>query len=103
MTDAPTLLGIDRAKRPTERVPCSLFYLDEHELPPASDDEIELVAAGADVRVENAVAAKPVVTRGESLSSVHAAALAYARALNDLRCWVHGPYARTAAVWLGVM
>lgn len=46
------------------------FHLAEDEPATAPEDQIELVAAGPDVRTEHAIAAQPVVERGAALEPV---------------------------------
>ena len=96
---APSLLAIDGADAAAVRLARALLHLDEHELPAAPGDQVDLVAAGADVGAEDPVAAEPVVPRREPLAAVHAATgPAYARAWNERRCCGHGPCATTARV-----
>ena len=56
----PLLLGADRAERTAEAVRAALLHLDETQHPAAADDQVELVAAGADVCADDAPAAQPV-------------------------------------------
>ena len=61
---AARLLGVDHLERMTEAVAALLLDLDHEQPTTSTQDEIELVAARARVGVEQAVAAKPVVTEG---------------------------------------
>ncbi len=58
---------------PPKRSPRPLLHLDEDEPRAAAGDQVELVAAGADVGPEDPVAAQPVVARRDPLAAVHAA------------------------------
>jgi hypothetical protein len=49
-----------------------LLDLDHEHATTASQDEVELVAADPNVRVEEPVAAESVVAKGDSLAPVHA-------------------------------
>ena len=58
-----------------EVVPALLLHLDDDDAVAAPQDEVELVAAGSDVRVEQSVAAEPIVPKRAALAAVHAAQL----------------------------
>ncbi len=70
---AAPLLGIDHLQGMTEGGSTFLLDLDHDQAAPSAQDEVELVAAGAGVGVEQAVAAKPVVAEGAALAAIHAA------------------------------
>ena len=70
---AARLLGIDHLQRMTEGGAALLLDLDHDQTAPSAQDEVELVAAGAGVGLEQAVAAKPVVAKGAALAAIHAA------------------------------
>jgi hypothetical protein len=68
---ASLLFGADCPDRAAERIRgSSLLYLDEPQHAPASDDEVELVPAGPDVRAEDAPSTKPVPPRGAALAAI---------------------------------
>jgi len=69
----PRFLRVDHLERMPEVGTALLFHLDDHEATAAPEHEIELVPARAHVRIEEAVAAKPVVTKGAPLATIHAA------------------------------
>ena len=73
---AANLLLVDHLERVPERRASLLLHLDEQHSPAATEDEVELVASDARVRVEQAVAAKPVVAEGAALARVQAASVA---------------------------
>jgi len=50
-----------------------LLHLDDYEPTAAPEDEVELVAADAGIRLEEAVAANPIVSEGAALAAIHAA------------------------------
>ena len=50
-----------------------LLDLDDENAAPAPEDEVELVAAGAHVGLEQPIAAKPVVAKRAALAAIHAA------------------------------
>ncbi|OFW75729.1 MAG: hypothetical protein A2Y55_10470 [Actinobacteria bacterium RBG_16_68_12] len=69
----PRLLRVDHLERVAEAVPALLLHLDDEEATPAPEDEVELVASRVRVRVEQAVAAEPVVAERSALPAIHAA------------------------------
>ena len=98
------LLGVHGSDAASEELARPFLDLDEDEPSAAARDQVELVAAAAHVRGDDAVAAEPVVARGDPLPAVHAATVSrYARAWNERRCCGHGPCAWTARVCSGVM
>jgi hypothetical protein len=56
-----------------ERATRLLLHLDEEQRATATQDEIQLVPPYADVRVDEAVSAEPVVGKGAALAAIHAA------------------------------
>ncbi len=56
-----------------ERGTALLLHLRDHEPAAAPEHEVELVAADARVRVEQAVATEPVVQERAPLAAIHAA------------------------------
>jgi hypothetical protein len=70
---APALLRVDHLERVAEVLPALLLDLHDEQTPASPENEIELVAAGADVRVDEPVAAKPVVAKGTALAAIHTA------------------------------
>src|SRR5919106_228949 len=70
----PALLGADHLERmPVLGTPL-LLHLHDDEAAPSPQDEVELVPAGACIRVEESVAAEPVVQERAPLAAVHATA-----------------------------
>lgn len=70
---APRLLRVDHLEGMPEVGAALLLHLDDHEAAAAPEHEIELIASRARVRVEEAVAAEPVVAKGAPLAAIHAA------------------------------
>jgi hypothetical protein len=66
---APPLLGPDGFPGVAEAVPAPHLDLAEHESPTPAEDDVELVAACADVCVEYSVAPQPVVEADASFGS----------------------------------
>ena len=73
-TDTPPLLAPDHLERVAVAAPPLPLHLAEDERPPASQHEVELVAARPGVALEDAVAAQPVVQLGEPFARYAAAA-----------------------------
>jgi hypothetical protein len=67
------LLFVDHLERIAERRSSLLLDLDDQQPPPSTEDEIQLVAACADVRRQQPIAAEPVVAERAPLPRVHAA------------------------------
>src|SRR5262245_42156480 len=76
---ATQLLGVDHLGRRAEPVAGLLLHLAEDEPAPSPKHEIELVAPGASVRLEEAVATQAVVASGDALAAIHAAAVSSSR------------------------
>ena len=70
---APRLLLVDHLERISERAAALLLHLDDEEGSPAAQDEVELVGAGACVRLDQPVSAQSIVAKGAALAAVHAA------------------------------
>ena len=70
---AALLLRVDHLERMSERGAAFLLHLDDDETTATPEDEVELVAAGAGVGVEEAVAAEPVVAESAALPAIHVA------------------------------
>ena len=71
--DPSHLLLVDHLERVPERRSALLLHLDDHDAVASSQYEIELVAPGSRVCLEQSVATEPVMTEGDSLAAVHAA------------------------------
>jgi hypothetical protein len=71
--DATDLLLVDHLERVAELGTTLLFDLDDEDAPAAPEHEVELVAADAHVRCQQAVAPESVVVEGAALAAVHAA------------------------------
>ena len=71
--NAARLLGVHHLERVAEAVAALLLHLDDHDPPPAPDDEVELVPAHARVGVEQAIATEPVMKQRAALAAIHAA------------------------------
>src|SRR6187200_1805576 len=61
--DPSHLLLVDHLERVPERRAALLLHLDDHDAVTASQDEIELVAAGSRVCLEQSIAAEAIVTK----------------------------------------
>jgi hypothetical protein len=73
-TKPAALFGVDGSESAAEARPGSLLDLDERQVPPTPHDQVELVAAAAHVRPEDAIAALAVVPKSPPLAAVYAAA-----------------------------
>jgi len=70
---APHLFRIDHLERMSEAGATLLLHLDDDEPTATPEDEVELVSASASIRLEEAIAADPIVPEGAALAAIHAA------------------------------
>lgn len=71
--DASNLLRVDHLERIPKTLTALLLHLDDDKAAAAAQNEIELVASDACIRVEESVAAKSVVAESAPLAAIHAA------------------------------
>lgn len=70
---AAHLLRVDHLQGMPEVGAAFLLDLDHEQTASSTQDEVELVTGRAGVGLEQAITAKPVVTKGAALAAIHAA------------------------------